>query len=91
MYHEKSIHVILFVRALKDETTHIYGTPKETHQVFMILSTQIHPTVPTAKSTAGCLIVWKNAVQFAQKLYIQSSLIGALARGPCSSRLPAKV
>jgi|GEM_PF-5335206 len=40
MYHEKSIHVILFVRALKDETTHIYGTPKETHQVFMIFATK---------------------------------------------------
>jgi hypothetical protein len=38
------------------------------------------PTAPTAKGTAGCLIVWKKAVLFAQKLYIQSSLIGALAR-----------
>jgi hypothetical protein len=41
--------------------------------------------------TAGCLIVWKKAVLFAQKLYIQSSLIGALAQVPCSSSLPAKV
>jgi hypothetical protein len=50
-----------------------------------------HPAAPKAKDTAGCLIVWKKAVLFAQKLYIQSSLIGALARGPCSSSLPAKV
>jgi hypothetical protein len=48
-------------------------------------------TATTAKGTAGCLIVWKKAALFAQKLYIQSSLIGALARGPCSSSLPAKV
>jgi hypothetical protein len=48
-------------------------------------------TAPTAKGTAGCLIVCVKAVLFAQKLYIQSSLIGALARGPCSSSLPAKV
>jgi hypothetical protein len=65
----------------------------ESVQVVMILATNPphHPTAPTAKGTAGCLIVWFKAVQFAQKLYIQSSLIGALARGPCSSSLPAKV
>jgi hypothetical protein len=49
------------------------------------------PTTPTAKGNTGCLIIWKKAVLFAQKLYIQSSLIGALARGPYSSSLPAKV
>jgi hypothetical protein len=37
-------------------------------------------TAPKAKGTAGYLIVWFKAVLFAQKLYIQSSLIGALAR-----------
>jgi hypothetical protein len=66
------------------------GKPKGSGQVFMIFSNN-HPTTPTAKGTAGCLIIWKKAVLFAQKLYIQSSLIGALARGPCSSTLPAKV
>ena len=55
------------------------------------LATQIQPSAPKAKGTADCLIVWKKAVLFAQKLYIQSSLIGALARGLCSSSLPAKV
>jgi hypothetical protein len=67
------------------------GKPKESGQVFMIFISTTTSTTPTAMSTAGCLAVWKKAVLFAQKLYIQSSLIGALARGPCSSSLPAKV
>jgi hypothetical protein len=53
---------------------------------FHDFSHAIPPTAPKAKGTAGCLIVWKKAVLFAQKLYIQSSLIGALARGPCSNK-----
>jgi hypothetical protein len=44
------------------------------------------PHRPTAKGTVGCLVLQKKAVLFAQKLYIQSSLIGALARGPCSNK-----
>ena len=32
------------------------GTPKVSHQFFMIFEPQIHPTAPKAKGTAGCLI-----------------------------------
>ena len=56
-----------------------------------MIFTENPPPAPKTKGTADWLIVCVKAVLLAQKLYIQSSLIGALARSPCSSSLTAKV